>query len=324
MTINLKPIALILILPSFSLLAQSQDNALQASPLRVYSPSPFQSTSLSMQLRSAFAPKTLEVFSNLSATSVWAQGNDYQLDYYQNAWQAGAQWQVSERWSSELSYQYAWSGNNHLDNIVKEFHDWFNLSQNGRDDVADHSFNIDSNSNNIHINDFKDETLVSAFTFYNQYQLFQNKQHALSFGASLYYNHVGSGPFERSVFEENIQLNYSYLSGPHALFSSVGVTHKDKDNFLSRDLSARDYTFAVALGYDYHFASNHELLIEYHGYQGQLEDGSDFDKMTHEMNLGYRYTHKAWQWELAATENMINPDNSADISFHGGVRYFFL
>lgn len=300
-----------------------------ATPLRSYSQSQFQSTSLSMQLRSGLAPDSSEIYTTMNASSVWGEGDDFHMDYYQNQWMVGSLWKINSRWAMDLSYQLGWTGNNHLDNLIIEFHDWFNIDQNGRDDVADHQFNIDSDNYNFHLNDFEDERTVSAFSWYTQYQIYQSDEHGLNIGATLYYNDVGSGPFERSTFEQQVQLNYTYLTGKHALFSSLGVSNKDDETFLDKaadeqdvNIHARDMTIDFALGYSYRVAHNHELLAEYHGYQGNLKKVEDFENFTNEITLGYRFSHLNWQLEFALTENFINMDNSADISFNGGFRYF--
>ncbi|WP_260259290.1 DUF3187 family protein [Vibrio intestinalis] len=294
----------------------------QSTPLRTYASSPFQSSSLSTQLRSGFAPQQTELFSMLSAASVWAQSDDFQLDYYQNQAHLGMQWRVSDRLSAEVMYQYSWAGNNHIDTLTIGFHDFFNIGQNGRLDVDKHSFDIRSDTYGIEVTDFEGETLVNALHGYMQYQLFENQNHALALGGSLYYNSVNDSPFETSVFEQGVQLNYSFINGNHAVFTTVGFTHRD-DNLLMNIIPVDSgSTAAFAIGYNYRFFERHEVVIEYHGFEGVLDDGSEFEKRSHEVVTGYRYHGDGIAFELLATENAIHMDNSTDIMFTTGLRFY--
>ncbi|MEI8631556.1 DUF3187 family protein [Vibrio sp. PP-XX7] len=188
-----------------------------SSPLRIYSQSLYHSNSLSTQLRSAFTKDRVEVYTALSEASVWVQTASYDLDYYQNQAWIGAEWSPAPRFTSNLQFQYSWADNNHLDSLTLSFHDLFGIGQNGRKSTAKHQFNIDSDTYNIHINDFENELMSKAVHGYLQYTFWESSIDAFSIGGSLYYNHVGSGPFQTSSFEQGIQANYSIINGPFSL-----------------------------------------------------------------------------------------------------------
>ena len=197
----------------------------QSTPFRTYPASPLQALSLTTQLRSAELVDDAEVFFVGSAASVWIQAVDFQMDYYQNQTMSGIAWRVSDSWSAEVKYQLAWSANNHLDTITIDFHDLVNIPQNGRLDEDKHQNNIDSDRYNIHINDFDGEIMVSAIHGYLQWQAFRTSSQALSLGTTLYYNKVNSNsPFEASVFNQSVQINYSVFYGASSFFTTLGGT----------------------------------------------------------------------------------------------------
>ena len=70
------------------------------------------------------------------------------------------------------------------------------------------------------------------------------------------------------------------------------------------------------------FGYFHEVLVEYHWYQGLLEDEGAFSEASNEVVLGYRLNLGNAMLEASMIENIINMDNSADIAFGLGIRYF--
>ena len=275
--------------------------AVPSSPFRTYPTSPYQANSLATQLRSAFPSDRLEVFAVGTASSVWAQSGEFELDYYQNQALVGAQWQINDKFSAEIKYQYSWAGNNGLDSVTLNFHDFFNISQNGREEAGKHQFTIKSDQYNIDLTDFEDEVMVSALHGYLQYQIFTSTFQSLAIGGTLYYNNVNDSPFNTDSFEQGLQLNYSILSGPHSIFSTLGVTHRSEDEVL-KSLPVKSFNGAWALGYGYRFGYVHEMMLEYHGFSGALEDHSEFSKPSHEVVLGYKYYLNNAAFELSLTE----------------------
>jgi hypothetical protein len=112
------------------------------------------------------------------------------------------------------------------------------------------------------------------------------------------------------------------VSGNHSFFTTVGITHREEDDFLNTPMPAKAVTSAWALGYARRFGNVHEALLQYHGFEGVLEDNSEFSQASHEIVLGYRYHFPMALIEFSMTENMVNMDNSTDIAFSLGLRYF--
>ncbi|GAM63031.1 hypothetical protein JCM19232_4708 [Vibrio ishigakensis] len=282
-----KSISAQLLLPIVLLTSNVVYAQVQSTPLRTYASSPIQSLTSAMQLRSAFKHQKAEIFATASMASVWGQSDEFQLDYYQNHAFLGFQLQPTERLSAEFMYQYSWAADNGLDSLVADFHDAFGIGHNGRELVGENQFNIRSRSYNYNNTDFKGETMANALHAYFQYQLIENAHHGLALGATLYFNDVNSSPFERSSFEQAIQLNYSYRNKNHTLFSSLGYTFHDESEAIFGSL-LNDSTLAFSAGYAYRIFDNHELLVQYHIYEGAL--------MTTVLSL---IRHKSLFWVIA-------------------------
>ncbi|MDA9556562.1 DUF3187 family protein [Vibrio sp.] len=293
-------------------------------PMRTYAQSPYQSTSLTTQLRSAHTPDYNEAFVTGSMASVWAKGDPFFLDYYQNQVMSGVNFRINDKWSAEVQLQYTWAADNQLDTLTMEFHDFFGLGQNGREEVDKHSFTIESEEDGIYVNDFEGEEMGRAIHGYLQYQVWEQDTHAVAVGGTLYYQQLDSGIFEQTSFEQGLQVNYSYLNHDHSAFATLGVNRFDDSNKVLNTFDAREYSFALALGYGYRIQKNHEILLQYHGFQGILEDDEgDFSEASNEVVIGYRYYMERSLFEFSSTENIQNMDNSTDIAFTFGYRHFF-
>ncbi|WP_158587053.1 DUF3187 family protein [Motilimonas pumila] len=291
-------------------------------PLRTYAASPYQSLSFTPQLRSAFHDQGHEVFAGIAAGSVWAQSAEFELDYYQNQAFVGVNYQINDKLSAEVMYRYAWAGDNKLDGLTKDFHDLVGMGQNGRDEVSDHRFSMASHAYGMELPDFENDTMSSEFHGYLQYQLYASERHAWAIGGSLYYNDVPSGTFKRSSFEQGVQLNYSFRHRAHGVFSSLGYSHRN-DGAIVFDAPINKHSWSFAAGYGYQFNERHGVILQYHVYEGVLDDNSAFGDATQEVVAGYRYRRNQFALELSMTENIVNMDNSTDIYFATTLRYFW-
>ncbi|MFC0059715.1 DUF3187 family protein [Vibrio inusitatus] len=314
-----------LILASFTLVASAKASADldKYGPLRAYAQSPVQSTVLTPILRSASAYDGVkEVYGSFTAASVWADTEDYTLDYYHNQVELGGKWQIADRWLMDLTYRWSFSADNHLDGLTKAFHDATGLEQNGREEVSRNRNYQMMEEYNVAETDFEGETLANAVSAYLGYQLYQQGNHAASVGGTLYYNNVGSGPFEGNTFEQALQLNYSYHNKSHAIYTMAGVTfHSGSDDLVG--LPSKEVIFSGAAGYRYALNEQHHLYAEYRYLGGRIDDSSDLSDASHESVLGYRFIMKSSAIEFYATENMFNMDNSTDIAFTLGYRHQF-
>lgn len=94
---------------------------------------------------------------------------------------------------------------------------------------------MDFNNAGVHVSDFESDDLTNALTFYNELLLYSRGPMSLSAGGSLFYNNVKNGLFARTSFEQGIQLNYSYITPRHSIFSTLGLVHRNSDGSSVRD-----------------------------------------------------------------------------------------
>ncbi|NLS11346.1 DUF3187 family protein [Vibrio sp. SM6] len=294
-------------------------------PLRTYAQSPIQANSLTPQLRDArgFNVGEMELFGSATIASVWAHTDHYTLDYYQNSLSLGWAWQASPQWQWELSYRWVFSADNHIDGVSLAFHQWAGIEQNGRDEVARHRSVFALSRDGFDHQNIEGRTLSSAFSLYGQWQLFQTKEHAISLGGTLYYNNVTNGPFQGHDFEQALQLNYAWHQGSHHIYSSIGATHHGNKGWRNANIAKREFTWSGAVGYQYQSSAHHNWIIEYHAYQGELDNDTDLSKTSQEVVAGYRYVMSQSAIELVIIENVFNMDNSTDVAFLLNYRYRF-
>ncbi|MBY5993534.1 DUF3187 family protein [Ferrimonas balearica] len=291
-------------------------------PLLVKAQSPMQAQSLTPMMRNAQQLAAGQWAYSVSATaaSVWAETPDYMMDYYHNSLDVALRYAPAERWELELGYQYRFAADNGLDSLTAGFHDFFGIPQNGRDQVPKHRFHVSSEKYGVLLEDFEGETLTNMVSGYLGYQWLDHARHALSTGVGLSYNHVNSGPFEVSSFEQLAQVNYRFApSERHRAYVTLGASHRGEGQTIG-GIGINDWAFMYGVAYQYRFHPNHSLMLEYHGYSGETDDVEELDSVSHEVLLGYRYHLDNGAIELTMIENVFNMDNSTDIAFTLGYR----
>jgi hypothetical protein len=291
-------------------------------PLLIYAQSPFHANNLTPQLRSGFAipSNTTELALTGTAASIWVDTDTYHADYYQNQVAVAGKWQINETWLVELNYRLNYAENNGLDGLTKAFHDLFDIDQNGRDEVEDDQFVIDIPEYGISLKDFDGKALSNAITSYFQYQLFTQRRHGLTMGASFYYNNVNKGVFSSTRFEQALQLNYSYTHSPHYLDALLGVTFRHSPSVF-KDFPLKKRTMTTGLTYRFHFWDKHSVAIHLSVLEGVSNGNDDFSAPSTEITYGYRYQLENSAVEFSIIENAFNADNSTDIAFTLGYRY---
>ncbi|MFA0413549.1 DUF3187 family protein [Vibrio renipiscarius] len=293
-------------------------------PLQTYAQSPFITNGLAPQLRSGFSMPTneSELYAAATIASIWAVNSDYELDYYQNQLQLGGKWQLTSQWQIELGYRWNYAADNHLDTLVTNFHDWFSIDQNGRDQVANHRYVIDMPGYGIEERDFKGELMSQGIYGYLQYQLYQHQNHGLSAGMSVYYSDIGHAIFNHSDWEQSLQLNYGYRNGKHGVDALLSQTFRQTPTNLAH-MPYRANNWSAGMSYRYQWLDNHYLVTQVALYEGIADDGTELSEIATEFTLGYRYQMEKSAIEFSVIENVVNADNSTDIAFTLAYRYRF-
>lgn len=299
--------------------AQSNEQPNQYGPITSYAQAPLQTISLTPRLRSGFSlpENEFQFYSSLTAASIWIESGDYHADYYQNQLMLGGKWQASKNWQFDLNYRWNYAANNYLDGLVRDFHSLFGISQNGRDQVDNHQFNIQIPKYGIDAQGFQRTTIVNALTLYGQYQVLTQENYGLSIGGAIYVNRVNSGTFEGDSVEQSLQANYTHTKDEHTLFGTIGTNYRHSQTMIG-DFPMKKMTLSLIGGYQYQWRKNHQIHLEYRWYQGAESGSSDFAHSANEFLLGYRYLMENSAIELSLVENVFYMDNSTDIAFSIG------
>ncbi len=296
----------------------------------VYAQAPFQANSLTPKLKSGLEFGHNMVYADLTTGSVWINTPNYFMDYYQNQLEVGSFLNISKKWQIHMSYRLVTTDTNHLDALTYEFHEAFNLEQNGRLRDEYNLARIRTTENEY--NGFKNSLMSKDVTIGFEYQIMKQRtkkeSESLIVGGSLMYID-GSGIFKRNAFEQSIYMNYGYRKPSHHFYGTLGLSFHD-DLFLKdieKSESVNKTRFMVGAGYGYRFALNHELLMETKIYEGAVKESETSDQLSDaafEFLLGYRYYCSYYTaLQLTAVENYINFDNSADISFQFALKHAF-
>lgn len=293
--------------------------------LKTNAQSPFHSNSLTTQLRTGIQNDATEIYGSYNVSSMMAEDANYKMDYLQDQANLGFKMKLTDRLNFDTSFTYIYASENNLDDITYKFHNFFNLSQNGREDLEYGANDIETHYGTH--DDFTGETLSQAITMYFDYDVWHNENHGVTIGTSFYYNDVNSGDFERDSFEQAIQANYAFQLGDHNLYSTLGVTFTDTP-FLTEMDEHEDYRnvrFMTGVGYNYAISENHQFIAEMDILQGAFEESDTVGQLSmvsYEVSLGYRYIYEEnTAIEVSMIENIINHDNSADIAFTIGLRH---
>lgn len=296
----------------------------------VYAQAPFQANSLTPKLKSGLEFGHNMVYADLTIGSIWINTPNYFMDYYQNQFEVGSFLNISKKWQIHMSYRLVTTDTNHLDALTYEFHEAFNLEQNGRLRDEYNLARIRTTENEY--NDFKNSLMSKDVTIGLEYQVISKKtdKRAYSFviGGSLMYID-GNGIFDRNSFDQSIYMNYGYRNRYHHFYGTLGLSFNDvlflKE--IEKVESSNKSRFMAGLGYGYSFLSNHELIIEGKAYEAAIkesETSGELNEPSFEFLLGYRYYYNnETALQFTAVENYINFDNSADISFQFALKHAF-
>ncbi|MDD1795904.1 DUF3187 family protein [Enterovibrio sp. ZSDZ42] len=293
-------------------------------PLIVQSQAPLQITGLTPLLHDPTLLKNGEtdVFASAAIASVWANTPEYQFDYYHNQFMVGFLHAPSDANKIGVWYQYRYAANNRLDGLTEKFHSMFGIDQNGRTEVDEDRFFIDlPNDNSAPREDFVGDPLLSAINLYGEHTVYRSAHHAVSVGATLFFNRVSRGTFANTSFEQGLQINYGYQRNKHHVTASLAIVYRpDKPQHF---VSVKSTSMSGGISYQYQWRKNHEFIGEYLLSQAKTDTESlgELNAPVHEFALGYRYLFDASALELVALENMFNHDNSTDIVFTATFRH---
>ena len=281
-------------------------------PFEIKTQSPIQSLRYAAKMRD---PRRQAVGSNdvwgyINMASIWTQSEQYEMDYYTFEYEAGWSHQWQDGWQTEFSYSQRNTNDAHLDQLSLTFHKVFGIDQNNRDTVPKHRYWYSFPEYGIQTSDFDDQVFSRALALYLGKNIYESRRQSLSIGVVAQYETEN----RHQGWDYSAQADYFYSwNAKHQSYFSLAYSKFRSKNFFALPLKSKMVT--VGVGYEYLHRPDRSIVIQYLLNEGATIGLDQLGKPSHELLLGYRWKLDHSSIELAMIENLINPDNSADISF---------
>lgn len=293
--------------------------AFDAEPIRIRSAAPAKALVLSPTPMSSAFQHRWQLSASAQAASIFAQSEQYELDYYRLDLGTELLFRPHRRWRVGLQYHHGRAEDLRLDQTTLTFHKWFGLDQNGRLEVDKHRFLADLPQGTF--SDFKGELLSDQAGLSLGYQWLDLDRHQLSSTVQAQYHDSPDWLRQGGRWDGSLQLDYRYQHRSYGLSLMVAASGQGADRILGAE--ARSLVWHGDIGYRYHFNPRHSLALHYLVSQGVVHDLGELAKPVHEAALGYRYNGGQWAWETVLLQNLLNADNSADFGLQARLRFQF-
>jgi thiol-disulfide isomerase/thioredoxin len=300
-------------------------------PLDLPSQSPLQALRLGLSPRT---PSTLgrgQIEARFRATwvNLWApEEPDFRFDYEQLQTNIGLAYGLSDTVQLELGFETRSRFGGEMDSFIQEFHDLFNIDQNGRDDVprGDFTFDIGPSNGNpgLSLTDNDRGIYATSLLFTLQHNVTCGTEklpaiaYALTVRAELENEDLEGG----SPLDIGLWLSASQRFGTCYLYGTLGYTSFGRDNFRSVDL--RDDQFSGLVAFEWRFKPRVSLLVQYLLTEGVAERLGDLSSPSNEITLGGKWeVIRGTVLEFGLIENAITLGNSPDFGIHFGITSRF-
>ena len=250
------------------------------------------------------------------ASSIWTQSPEYEMDYYTFDYQLEWEHQWQDGWKTEVSLSQRNTHESRLDQLTLSFHKLFGLNQNDRDTVPKHRYRYWFRDYPIDETNFKNQTFSRAIELLIAKNIFQSNQQSWTVGIT---GHYENDPRHQG-WDHSLRTDYYYsLNAQHQLYSSLIYSTFRSQNFFN--ILLKNHLITIGLSYEYQPVANRSWVLQYLLNQGATVGLGQLGKPSHEFLIGHRWIRQQHQIEFAMIENLVNPDNSADISFSLTYKY---
>lgn len=287
-------------------------------PIEIRTQSPIQSLRYAAKIddprrkKDGFSTYSLHV----NAASIWTQSPEYEMDYYTFDYQLEWERHWHYGWKTELALSQRNTNEARLDQMTISFHKLFGFNQNGRTDVAKHRYLYKFFDFDIEETDFQNQTFSRAIELLIAKNIYQDQKHSLSLGMTGHYESNGRHP----GWDYALKLGYYYsINQDHQLYAAFDYSRFHSASFFNIPL--KDQLSTLSLSYEYQTADNRSWHIQYLVNEGATIGLGELGEPSHEFLIGHRWTLNHHSFEFALIENLVNPDNSADISFSLAYKY---
>jgi thiol-disulfide isomerase/thioredoxin len=300
-------------------------------PLDLPSQSPFQALRLGLSPRT---PSTLgrgQIEARFRATwvNLWAtEDPDFVFDYEQLQTNVGLAYGLSDTVQLELGFETRSRFGGEMDGFIQEFHDLFNIDQNGRDEVprGDFTFDIGPSKGNpgLSLTDSDKGIYATSLLFTLQHNVTcgTEKLPAFAYAVTARTELKNEDLEGGSPLDIGLWLSASQRFGTCYLYGTLGYTRFGRDEF--RTVELRDDQFSGLLAFEWRFKSRVSLIVQYLLTEGVAESLGDLSSPSNEITLGAKWeVIKGTVLELGLIENVITLGNSPDFGIHFGITSRF-
>ena len=300
-------------------------------PLDLPSQSPFQALRLGLSPRT---PSTLgrgQIEARFRATwvNLWApEAPDFVLDYEQLQTNIGLAYGFSDTFQFEVGFETRSRFGGEMDSFIQEFHDLFNIDQNGRDKVprGDFRFNIGPSDGNPGVRLTGDDKGIYAtsllFTVQHNVTCGTEKLPAIAYAFTVRTELINEDLEGGSPLDLGLWLSASQRYGTCYLYGTLGYTLFGRDDF--RTVELRDDQFSALVAFEWRFKPRVSLLIQYLLTEGVAESLGDLSSASNEITLGAKWeVVRGTVLEFGLIENVITLGNSPDFGIHFGITSRF-
>lgn len=293
-------------------------------PLTIRSLSPAQSLRLSPVPRSPYGlPEgQTELQFNIAAASVYSsQENLFVLDYHFTDTRFAINRGFANNWSAEFSINERRIVNAHLDQLTLEFHDLFDIDQNGRDEAVKDGTHIQISEYGINLGkEARGQT--SQTVGISVQKVLADKSigwPAIAMNFNISYEMLHDGLIEHGAFDYGVQFSVAQKKNNGYAYANLSYTEFGSKDVLGMPLT--DHQFSGMLGYEFNMEGDKAFILQYLFSEGVVVDIGELSEYSHEIHIGYKWRTESYLFEAGLVENIVNFENSPDVAFTFGVTY---
>ena len=300
-------------------------------PLDLPSQSPIQALRLGLSPRT---PSTLgrgQIEARFRATwvNLWApEEPDFRFDYEQLQTNIGLAYGLSDTLQIELGFETRSRFGGEMDSFIQEFHDLFNIDQNGRDEVprGDFTFDIGPSKGNpgLSLTDSDKGIYATSLLFTLQHNVTcgTEKLPAIAYAVTVRTELKNEDLEGGSPLDVGLWLSASQRYGTLYLYGTLGYTRFGRDSF--RTVELRDDQFSGLVAIEWRFKPRASLIAQYLLTEGVAESLGDLSSPSNEITLGAKWeVVNGTVLEFGLVENVITLGNSPDFGIHFGITSRF-
>jgi hypothetical protein len=253
-------------------------------------------------------------------SSIWVNDSDINLDYEMLDFHLSLTYGFNEDFGFALVYDQRNYFGGILDGLTEEFHDLFNIDQNGRTDVPKGRTYFERFDTGEVIDDLTvlDNKAISLLV---QYVFLHGKGNLPAAGISggvRYALEAPTGGSEEHPVDVTLALGLAKrLSESWYSCLHLGLTHFEQTTILNLDFKEEVFTMMGALVWQ--ISHRYSLLAQVFSSEGTIKDFAQFDQPSTEIDLGMKIvTDSGLIYEFAIIENIFNYGNSPDFGVHFG------